>query len=178
MSRVGRKSIEVPSGVKIELAGKKVKVEAKGKHLELDIPEGFKVEVKGSKIGVIRPSDSLKNRALHGTVRSLLMNMVTGLTAGFQKKLEIQGVGYKAQMKGKTLVLDIGFTHSVEVPTPDGITIKTPTPIEIIVEGADKQKVGAVAAEIRGHYPPEPYKGKGIRYHGEYVRQKQGKSIA
>jgi large subunit ribosomal protein L6 len=178
MSRVGRKSIDVPGGVKVELAGKKIKVEAKGKHLDLDIPEGFKVEIKDNKINISRPSDSIENRALHGTVRSLLMNMVTGLTTGFQKKLDIQGVGYKAQMKGKNLVLDIGFTHSVEVIPPEGITIKTPTPIEIIVEGADKQKVGEIAAEIRDYYPPEPYKGKGIRYHGEYVRQKQGKSIA
>lgn len=178
MSRVGRKSIDIPGGVKVELTGKKVKVEAKGKHLELAVPEGFKVEVKDNKVLIQRPSDSLENRALHGTLRSNLHNMVVGLTQGFQKKLEIQGVGYKAQMKGKMLVLDIGFTHSVEFNPPEGITIKTPIPTEIIIEGADKQKVGEVAAEIRDYYPPEPYKGKGIRYHGEYVRQKQGKSIA
>lgn len=178
MSRVGRKPIDIPSGVKAEVQGKKIKVEFKGKHLECAIPSGFKVEVHDNKIVVERPTDSRQDKALHGTVRALIMNMVKGLTQGFQKKLEIKGVGYKAQMKGKLLVMDIGFTHSVEMNPPEGITIKTPLPTEILVEGADRQKVGAVAAEIRGHYPPEPYKGKGIRYSGEYVRQKQGKSIA
>lgn len=178
MSRVGRKPIDIPGGVKVDVQGKKVKVESKGKHLEYSIPSGFKVEVKDNKIIVERPTDSRQDKALHGTARALIMNMVKGLTQGFQKKLEIQGVGYKAQMKGKVLVMDIGFTHSVEMHPPEGITIKTPLPTEIIVEGADRQLVGEVAAEIRGHYPPEPYKGKGIRYSGEYVRQKQGKSIA
>ena len=178
MSRVGRRVIDVPSGVKIDMQGRKIRVEAKGKSLEHTIPPGFKVEVKDNKLTIQRPSDSRNNMALHGTTRSLVKNMIHGLTQGFQKKLEIQGVGYKAQVKGKMLVLDIGFTHSVEFNPPEGITIKTPQPTEIIVEGADKQQVGEVAAEIRDYYPPEPYKGKGIRYSGEYVRQKQGKSIA
>lgn len=178
MSRVGRRAIDVPSGVKVDIQGRKIRVEAKGKSLEHTIPHGFKVEIKDNKVAIQRPSDSRVHMALHGTTRSLVRNMIHGLTQGFQKKLEIQGVGYKAQMKGKMLVLDIGFTHSVEINPPEGITIKTPQPTEIVIEGADKQKVGEVAAEIRDHYPPEPYKGKGIRYSGEYVRQKQGKSIA
>ena len=178
MSRVGRRPIEIPDGIKVELSGNKVKVEGKGKSLEHTVPDGFKVEIKDNIITIIRPSDSRTVRALHGTTRSLIQNMITGLKDGFQKKLQIQGVGYKAQMKGKTLVMDIGFSHSVDFNAPEDITIETPSPAEILVKGIDKQKVGEIAAEIRDHYPPEPYKGKGIRYEGEYVRQKQGKSVA
>ncbi|MDD3089438.1 MAG: 50S ribosomal protein L6, partial [Candidatus Omnitrophica bacterium] len=158
--------------------GNTVKVEAKGKNLVYTLPAGFKLEVKENKLNIVRPSDSREHKALHGTARNLIGNMVIGLTQGFQKKLEIRGVGYKAQMKGKTLVLDIGFSHSVNYNPPEGVTIETPAPTEVIIKGADKQKVGEAAAEIRGKYPPEPYKGKGIRYQGEYVRQKQGKSVA
>ncbi|HPS20245.1 MAG TPA: 50S ribosomal protein L6 [Candidatus Omnitrophota bacterium] len=178
MSRVGRRAIDIPSGVKIEVHGSKVKVESKGKALEHVMPHGFTAEVKDGKLIVARPSDSRPNRALHGTTRSLIHNMVVGLKDGFNKKLEIQGVGYKAQVKGKVLALEIGKSHTVNFPIPDGITIETPSPTEINVKGADKQKVGQTAAGIRGLYPPEPYKGKGIRYVGEYVRRKQGKSIA
>jgi large subunit ribosomal protein L6 len=178
MSRVGRKPIDIPSGIKVQIEGSKVKVEGKGKTLEYTIPVGFKVELKDNKLEIIRPSDSREHRALHGTARSLVNNMVIGLTKGFEKKLQIQGVGYKAQMKGKTLVLDIGFSHSVNYAPSGDVTIETPSPTEIVVKGVDKQQVGETAAEIRDFYPPEPYKGKGIRYEGEYVRQKQGKSIA
>jgi len=179
MSRVGRRQIAIPSGVKVDVVGNRtVKVEAKGKVLEHEIPYGFKVEMEGNNLTVIRPTDSVQHRALHGTTRSLIQNMILGLTAGFEKRLQIQGVGYKAQMKGKTLVLDIGFSHSVNFTPPEDVTIETASPTEIVVKGVDKQKVGEVAAEIRDFYPPEPYKGKGIRYVGEYVRQKQGKSIA
>ncbi len=178
MSRVGKRPIEIPSGVKVEVAGRTVKIEAKGKTGEHTIPEGFTVEVKDNTILVLRPSDSSQHMALHGTTRSLLQNIVLGLTTGFEKKLKIQGVGYKAQMKGKSLVLDIGFSHSINFNPPEDITIETSGPTDIAVKGADKQKVGEVAAEIRDFYPPEPYKGKGIRYEGEFVRQKQGKSVA
>lgn len=178
MSRVGRRPIDIPSGVKVDIGEGIVKIEAKGKTVEHGLPSGFAAEVQDNKIIVNRPSDSRQHMALHGTTRSLLQNIITGLTEGFQKKLQIQGVGYKCQMKGKTLVLDIGFSHSVNFNPPEDITIETTGPTEIVVKGADKQKVGEVAAEIRDFYPPEPYKGKGIRYEGEYVRQKQGKSVA
>ena len=178
MSRVGMRPINIPSGVKVEIQGNKVKVEAKGKSLEHVVPRDFTAKVEDNKVIITRPSDSGEHRSLHGTTRSLIQNMVTGLTTGFQKKLKIQGVGYKAQMKGKNLVLELGFSHSVNFVPPQDITIEAPSPTDIVVKGVDKQKVGEVAAEIRDYYPPEPYKGKGIRYEGEYVRQKQGKSIA
>ncbi len=178
MSRVGRRPIAVPDGIKVEITGQKVKIEGKGKTLEHVVPGGFSAKVEEGNIVVTRPSDSRQHKALHGTTRSLLQNMIIGLKDGFQKKLQIQGVGYKAQMKGKNLVLDIGFSHSVTYTPPADVTIETPSPTEILIKGVDKQKVGEIAAEIRDYYPPEPYKGKGIRYEGEYVRQKQGKSIA
>lgn len=178
MSRVGKRPIAVPAGIKIDIKGKTLSVEGKGKVVQHIIPEGFKAELTDGALTITRPSDSATNRALHGTTRTLIQNTITGLMTGFQKKLEIQGVGYKAQMKGKNLVLEIGFSHSVNYEPPAEITIETPAPTQIVVKGADKQKVGQVAADIRNFYPPEPYKGKGIRYEGEYVRQKQGKSVA
>lgn len=178
MSRVGKKPIVVPAGIKIEIKGNILSVEGKGKSVQHVIPEGFKAELNGGNLVLSRPTDSPTHRALHGTIRSLVQNTVTGLVTGFQKKLEIQGVGYKAQMKGKDLVLEIGFSHSVNFTPPKDITIETPAPTQIVIKGVDKQAVGQVAADIRSFYPPEPYKGKGIRYEGEYVRQKQGKSVA
>ena len=178
MSRVGKKPIEIPSGIKVAAENGKVKIEGKGKKLEYRLPADFKAEVKDNTVTIQRPSDQRRHKELHGTTRSNIQNIITGLDKGFEKKLQIQGVGYKAQSKGKILVLELGFSHSVNFPVPEGITIETPSPTEIIVKGADKQKVGEVAAEIRDYYPPEPYKGKGIRYEGEYVRHKQGKSIA
>jgi large subunit ribosomal protein L6 len=177
VSRVGRRPIDIPSGIKVVVEGKKVKIEAKGKVLEHLIPDDFSAEVKGNTLIIQRPSDSRRHRALHGTTRSLIQNMMTGLDKGFEKKLEIQGVGYKAQIKGKALVLELGFSHPVNFSPPEGITIETPSATEIVVKGIDKQKVGEVAAEIRDYYSPEPYKGKGVRYSGEYVRHKAGKSI-
>jgi len=178
MSRIGRRPIEIPDGVQVAIAGNKIQVEAKGKTLEHIIPDGFKAEIKDKSLTITRPSDLRQIRALHGTTRSLIQNMVVGLKEGFQKKLLIQGVGYKAQMKAQVLVLDIGFSHSIKYTPPSDVKIETPSPTEILVKGVDKQKVGEVASEIRAYYPPEPYKGKGIRYDGEYVRQKQGKTIA
>ena len=177
MSRVGRRPIDIPEGIKAGIEENRLKIEGKGKTLEHIIPDGFTVEIKDGRITVRRPSDSRAARALHGTTRSLIQNTITGLKDGFQKKLRIQGVGYKAQVKGKTLVLDIGFSHTVNYTPPEDVTVETSSATEIVVKGIDKQKVGEAAAEIRGYYPPEPYKGKGIRYEGEYVRQKQGKSI-
>ncbi|MFH1305005.1 MAG: 50S ribosomal protein L6 [Candidatus Omnitrophota bacterium] len=178
MSRVGRRPIDIPAGIKIEIKETLVKVEGSGKSLEHTVPEGFIAEFKDNQVIIIRPSDSRTMRALHGTTRSLIQNMVTGLKTAFQKKLKIQGVGYKAQMKGKTLVLDLGFSHSINYVPPEDVIVEIVSPTEILVKGVDKQKVGEVAAKIRQFYPPEPYKGKGIRYEGEYVRQKQGKSVA
>jgi large subunit ribosomal protein L6 len=178
MSRVGRKPIDVPGSVKVDIKDLKVKVEAKGKSLEHVIPEGFKAELENNILTIVRPSDSRMDRSLHGTTRSLIQNMIIGLDKGFEKKLQIQGVGYKAQVKGKVLALEIGKSHTVNFPIPEGITIETASPTDLAVKGVDKQQVGEIAAEIRGLYPPEPYKGKGIRYEGEVVRRKQGKSIA
>ena len=178
MSRVGRKPIEIPGGVKISVEGLTVKVEAKGKTVDHVIPEGFNAELDNNILTISRPSDSREDRSMHGTTRSLIQNIIIGLHQGFEKKLEIQGVGYKSQVKGKVLALEIGKSHTVNYEIPEGITIETPAATDIVVKGADKQMVGEVAAEIRGLYPPEPYKGKGIRYAGEQVRRKQGKSIA
>ena len=178
MSRVGKKAIDIPDSINVKLEGNKITVENKNKKLEHIIPNKFKVDISKNTITVIRPSDSRINKALHGTTRSIIQNMIIGVKDGFEKKLLIKGVGYKAQKKGKTLVLDIGFSHSVNYSETEGIEIATPSPTEIIVKGIDKQKVGQVAANIRAFYPPEPYKGKGIRYENEIVRQKQGKSVS
>lgn len=179
MSRVGKKPVEVPSGIKVEIKDNVVKIEGKGKTREHVVPEGFNVVLEDNSIKISRPTDSRQHKALHGTTRSLIQNIMIGLTKGFEKKLVIQGVGYKAQAKGKNkLQLDIGFSHSVEYVAPEDVVLETPSPTEILVKGVDKQRVGEAAAEIRDYYPPEPYKGKGIRYENEYVRQKQGKSIA
>ncbi len=151
MSRVGRRPIDLPAGIKVEVAKNIVKVEGKGNTPEHMLPEDFKGEVEGNTVTVLRPSDSRLHKELHGTTRSLIQNMVTGLSAGFQKKLQIQGVGYKAQIKGKMLVLDIGFSHSVNYTPPEDVIVEATTPTEILVKGVDRQKVGKVAAEIRAY---------------------------
>jgi large subunit ribosomal protein L6 len=178
MSRVGKKPIEIPKDLKIATEGRSVKVEAKGTVLEHELPEGFIAKIEGNILTIERPSDSREHMSLHGTTRSLIQNMLIGLKDGFEKKLEIQGVGYKAQLKGKVLALDLGKSHVVNFNIPEGITIETTSPTTMTVKGICKQQVGQIASEIRRLYPPEPYKGKGIRYVGEYVRRKQGKSIA
>ena len=144
----------------------------------IDIPSGVKVESKDNQIIVTRISDVKSYRMRHGLVRAIVQNMVTGVTEGFSKELEIKGVGFKAQITGKDLVLNLGFSHPVEFKVPEGITIEVPKPTQISIKGIDKQLVGQVAAEIRDFYKPEPYKGKGIRYVGEYVRKKAGKTVA
>ena len=178
MSRIGKKPIDIPSGVKVGITNTAVKVESSKGKLNFEFPYGVKVESKDNQIIVTRISDVKSYRMRHGLVRAIVQNMVTGVTEGFSKELEINGVGFKAQITGKDLVLNLGFSHPVEFKVPEGITIEVPKPTQISIKGIDKQLVGQVAAEIRDFYKPEPYKGKGIRYVGEYVRKKAGKTVA
>ncbi|HEX7244909.1 MAG TPA: 50S ribosomal protein L6 [Solirubrobacterales bacterium] len=176
MSRIGRKPIPVPDAVSVELAPGRVAV--KGPKGELTQTLSPDMTVERSDDGVLtvsRPTDRGEHRALHGLTRSLIANMVEGVTDGFEKRLEIQGVGYRAQLKGKNLELALGYSHPVSVEAPEGIEFEVPQPTEIIVRGIDKQLVGQVAADIRKRRPPEPYKGKGIRYRDEHVARKVGK---
>ncbi len=178
MSRVGKQLIKISDQVKVEINKEAVLVSGPKGKLDFSIPYGIKAELKKNEISVTRISDIKDHRMKHGLVRALINNMVIGVTEGFSKDLEIQGVGFKAQLEGKKLILNLGFSHPVEYDIPDGITIVTPKPTQVTVSGIDKQKVGQVAAEIRAFYKPEPYKGKGIRYVGEYVRKKAGKTVA
>jgi large subunit ribosomal protein L6 len=177
MSRVGKKPITIPDKVKVNTSGNIITVEGSKGKLEQKIHHRIKVEVKDNEIIVSRPSDSKLDISLHGLSRSLINNMVVGVTDGYTKELEIHGVGFRAKTQGKILDLQLGFSHPIKYAIPEGITIKTPQPTQIIVEGIDKQKVGEVSAEIRDFYKPEPYKGKGIRYKGEHVRRKAGKAV-
>jgi len=177
MSRVGRAPIAVPSGVTIALDDRTVTVTGPQGTLSRTLPGAITVRQDDSSLLVERPDDERHNRALHGLTRSLLANMVTGVTAGFQKELEIVGVGYRAQAKGPASVeLALGFSHPVTVDAPDGVTFEVPVPTRIVVKGIDKQRVGQVAADIRKIRKPEPYKGKGVRYAGERVMRKAGKA--
>lgn len=178
MSRIGRAPIPVPAGVEVKIDGHTVTVTGPKGTLSRTLNEEMTITMEGNEILVTRPNDNIKERSLHGLTRTLINNMVVGVTQGFEKKLEIQGVGYNAQMKGKNLKLSLGFSHPVIVEPPEGITITTPSSVVIVVSGADKEKVGMVAAEIRSWREPEPYKGKGIRYSGEHVRRKAGKTGA
>ncbi len=175
MSRIGKQPIEIPSGVNVSVTGARVMVNGPLGELSQEVPARMKVEQQDGTIVVSRPTERSGDRALHGLTRTLIANMVEGVTKGFEKRLEIQGVGYRAALRGTSLELSVGFSHSVTKDPPAGITFELPTPTEIIVKGADKQQVGQVAAEVRRIRPPEPYKGKGIRYEGEYVRRKVGK---
>jgi large subunit ribosomal protein L6 len=178
MSRIGKQPIQVPSGVKVSIDEKTVMLEGPKGKLALQLPYGVKAEYSENKILIKRLSDIKDHRMKHGLIRSLTSNMVKGVVEGFSKELEIQGVGFKAQMSGKKLVLNLGFSHPVEFSIPDGINIQVPKPTQITVQGIDKQLVGEVSAKIRAFYKPEPYKGKGIRYLGEHVRKKAGKTVA
>jgi large subunit ribosomal protein L6 len=175
MSRIGRSPIELPAGVSVSISPGRVMVNGPLGELVQDVPRRMKVEQADGTITVIRPSDRGEDRALHGLTRTLVANMVEGVTKGFEKRLEIQGVGYRASLRGTALELNVGFSHPVVKDAPSGITYEVPTQTEIVVKGIDKQQVGQIAAEIRKVRPPEPYKGKGIRYQGEYVRRKVGK---
>lgn len=177
MSRIGRQPVAVPSGVDVTIADRDVAVKGPQGTLTLTIPGEIAVVREENNLVVSRPNDERQNRALHGLIRSLLNNMVTGVTTGFVKELDIVGVGYRAQAKGpKAIELALGFSHPVNVEAPEGVTFEVPTPTRIIVKGIDKEQVGQVAANIRKIRKPEPYKGKGVRYLGEYVARKAGKA--
>jgi large subunit ribosomal protein L6 len=175
MSRIGRKPIELPAGVMVAISPGRVQVNGPLGELSQAVPQRMQVEKSDSEIVVTRPTERGEDRALHGLTRTLIANMVEGVTKGFEKHLEIQGVGYRAQLKGSDLELAVGFSHPVVVKPRDGISFDVPTPTQIVVKGIDKQLVGQTAAEVRKVRPPEPYKGKGIRYRDEQVRRKVGK---
>lgn len=176
MSRVGKAPIEVPSGVEVKIDGPNVTVKGSKGELSREFTDRVSFELDDGVITLDRDDDSREARALHGLSRALLANMVEGVTSGYSKDLEIQGVGYRAALKGKAIELQVGFSHSVMVEAPQGITYEVPEPTKITVSGIDKEQVGQAAANIRKVRPPEPYKGKGIRYSGEYVRRKAGKA--
>jgi large subunit ribosomal protein L6 len=176
VSRIGKQPIPVPSGVEVTIEGPEVTVTGPKGTLKQTVSEEMIVKLEDGVITVSRPSDERQHRSLHGLTRSLLANMVTGVSEGFSKNLEIVGVGYRATMKGSDLEMALGFSHPVSVKSEPDIAFEVPAPTKITVRGIDKQRVGQVAAEIRGWRPPEPYKGKGVRYEGEYVRRKLGKT--
>jgi len=175
MSRIGRLPIEIPSGVDVQVEPGQVRVKGPKGELSQHVSPDLSIEREDSTLRVKRPTDRGEHRALHGLTRSLIFNMVEGVTNGFEKQLEIQGVGYRAQLRGKSLELALGYSHPVRVEAPEGIDFEVPAPTQIIVRGIDKQAVGEIAAQIRKLRPPEPYKGKGVRYAGEYVARKVGK---
>ncbi|MEE1350946.1 MAG: 50S ribosomal protein L6 [Clostridia bacterium] len=179
MSRIGKMPITIPAGVKVDItADNVITVKGAKETLTRTLHPDMKVVVEGDTITVTRPSDNKTHRSLHGLTRTLINNMVIGVTDGFTKTLEINGVGYRAAMKGKVLDLTLGYSHPVNYEAEAGITIEVPQPNQIIVKGADKERVGAVAAKIRSFRAPEPYKGKGIKYADEYIRRKEGKTGA
>ena len=178
MSRIGRKPVVIPKGVKVEIKNGAVKVTGAKGEFSAAIHPDVTVEVKGEEVLVTRHADLKEQRALHGLFRALIANMVTGVTTGFSRKLELVGVGYRAELKGKVLQLALGYSHPIVFRAPDSIKIEAPTQTNITVSGIDKQLVGLVAAKIRSLRPPEPYKGKGIKYEGEYIRRKAGKTAA
>ena len=175
MSRIGKQPIEVPEGVDVEVKPGEVRVKGPKGELTQQLHRDMMVSVDNGIVSVERPTDRGEHRALHGLTRSLIANMVAGVTDGFERRLEIQGVGYRAQLKGKALEMALGFSHPVTVQAPEGIEFEVPQPTEVVVRGIDKQLVGEVAARIRKRRPPEPYKGKGVRYAGEQVSRKVGK---
>jgi large subunit ribosomal protein L6 len=175
MSRIGRKPIPVPEGVSVDVGSGMVSVKGPKGELSQTVDRDMAIALDDGTLTVERPTDRGPHRALHGLTRSLLANMVEGVTNGYEKRLEIQGVGYRARLQGKALELSVGFSHPVSVPAPEGIEFEVPQQTEVIIRGIDKQLVGETAARIRRVRPPEPYKGKGIRYAGEHVRRKVGK---
>src|ERR1051325_1746966 len=177
MSRIGKQLVAIPAGVTVKVDAGKIKVKGPRGYLESACPPAMKVESDGKAVKVSRPDDERLNRALHGLTRSLINNMVVGVTKGYEKKLKIEGIGYQAKMDKKSVVLMVGYANQIVKTPPDGVTVETPDPTTILIKGADKQKVGQFAAEVRAVRKPEPYKGKGIMYDGEKVRRTEGKSF-
>ncbi len=176
MSRIGKKPITIPAGVDVKINGSEVTVKGPKGELKNTFNAQMSIAMENNEIVVTRPSDNKEHRSLHGLTRTLIANMVEGVSNGYKKELEVNGVGYRAQKQGKNLVLNLGFSHQVIMPEIDGITIDVPNNNSIIISGPDKQKVGQFAAEVREKRPPEPYKGKGIKYVDEYIRRKEGKA--
>ncbi len=175
MSRIANNPITVPSGVDINVAGQQVTIKGKQGAMEHSVHEDVAVSLEDQQIKVAARSSTKRSRALAGTSRAVLNNMVTGVSEGFERRLQINGVGYRAAVQGKTLNLTLGFSHPVEFPIPEGITIETPSQTEVVIKGIDKQRVGQVAANIRAYRPPEPYKGKGVKYAEEHIVRKEAK---
>ncbi|TMJ01742.1 MAG: 50S ribosomal protein L6 [Alphaproteobacteria bacterium] len=175
MSRIGKKPVSIPSGVTANVEGQTVKVKGPKGALQVVLPDDVVVKMDAGAVKVDPRNETKRARSMWGTSRTLVSNLVTGVTKGFEKRIEISGVGYRAALQGKNLQLALGYSHDVVYPVPEGITIAAPKPTEIVVTGIDKQKVGQVAAEIRAFRPPEPYKGKGVKYAGEYIFRKEGK---
>jgi large subunit ribosomal protein L6 len=180
MSRIGKQPVVIPAGVKVQVTGGTVRIEGPKGKLELTCHKNMNVKYDEAKKAILveRPDDERLNRALHGLTRSLINNLVMGVTKGFEQRLKIEGIGYQARMDKKSVVLTVGFANPVTMTPPDGVTVELPDPNTIVIKGADKQKVGQFAAEVRRARPPEPYKGKGIRYEKETVRRKEGKAFA
>ena len=178
MSRIGRAPITVPAGVEVKVDGQHISVKGPKGALEMTAAPTMKVEVEAGVVHVTRPNDEKTNRSLHGLTRTLKNNMVVGVSEGFSKTLEVNGVGYRAAKEGKNLVLNVGYSHQITIPETEDIQIEVPNANQIIIKGIDKQKVGQFAAEVRGKRPPEPYKGKGIKYDYEVIRRKEGKTGA
>ena len=176
MSRIGRAPITIPAGVEVKVDGSTVTAKGPKGTLTKTMHSNMTIAMEGNVITVTRPNDQKENRSLHGLTRTLIANMIEGVANGYKKELEINGIGYRAEIKGKDLVMKIGYSHDVVMPQPEGITVEVPAPNKIIVSGADKEKVGQFAAEVREKRLPEPYKGKGIKYVDEYIRRKEGKA--
>ncbi len=176
MSRIGKMPIAIPAGVDVTIEGNLVTVKGPKGTLSRNIHPNITVEKDGNEIKVSRPNDDKQNRSLHGLSRTLIANMVQGVNESFKKELEVNGVGYRVELKGKDLVLKVGYSHDVIITPPEGITVEVPSPNKIVISGADKQKVGQFAANVREKRPPEPYKGKGIKYADEHIRRKEGKA--
>ena len=176
MSRIGNKVVVLPQGVEVKQNGNEVTVKGPKGELTRTFSEDIKMNIEGNEVTFTRPNDSKEMKTIHGTTRAIFHNMVVGVSEGFKKALELIGVGYRAQLQGSKLVLNVGYSHPVEITAPAGVTFEVPSNTQVVVKGISKEAVGEIAANIRGVRPPEPYKGKGIRYVGEYVRRKEGKT--